>query len=751
MRKLIAVLFLFSSAIVYGQVVPQGINYQAVALDQQGQPIPGVDIVGRPIDDAEIGVRISILEASPTGNVLYQEEHEVLTDQYGMFNLTIGQGLQVSADPFNTINWQGDKFLQVELSIENNGAFTLSAVQQLMSVPYAFLADRALYVDDADADPTNEIQSLSVSGDSLSLSNGNTVQLPAIDDADADPTNEFQTITRNGSTINLSGNGGSVTVFDGDYTNLTNTPTIPSKTSDLVNDSGFITSEQDADSTNELQTLSISGDSLTIDAGNTVLLPTSNDLDKDPKNELQQLYVQNDSLFLTADTTGIGYALDPNNRTTEIIDFNKTNCFPIPRVDSLLRPSSGFGGQGVFVEKRNGNVLLSHGDMTIIIDSSGNRITEYSLGLRWGFTNTNNLAYIQNGIPLFNNGMVDASNFPFCALRTYNINGDTIGSNVILDSNYLLLLDSSGDYLAHVGIDSLIDIGVTNLKLQAVNTTSLYFSYNHSDNYFLGEFIPATGLITYPSHIQNSFPLFTVNNEYWVNTSVHSDSCLFISKEVNGTLSQVYNTDTALINYYYYFFNTSFYSTGYVKTYPTKSKSGLIRFNDPAFYSSIISNEPTLSYVDTAFQIIESPVMLAYGDSPSILRNTFLYSQDSTHHFVHQIPLGFSSGNFVNPSLRYQNKYFATSKDFDQRLQFSFNLKTMEFSHLITEPRSKTLDKLYSSNSGNGSQFIVFQDFGELVIGQYPSNSNCFSYVGSESSGYYYIMKKDDFESYFIH
>ena len=789
MRKLVAFLFLFCGLIVNGQVVPQGINYQAVALDQQGQPIPGVDIVGRPIDDAEIGVRISILEASPTGNVLYQEEHEVLTDQYGMFNLTIGQGLQVSADAFNTINWQGDKFLQVELSIENDGAFTLSAVQQLMSVPYAFLADRALNVDDADADPTNELQALSISNDTLYLSSGGYVVLPSdqindadadptnelqaismsndtlylgsggfvvlppdqINDADADPTNEFQTITRNGSTINLSGNGGSVTVFDGDYTNLTNTPTIPSKTSDLVNDSGFITSEQDADSTNELQSLSISGDSLTISAGNTVLLPTSNDLDKDPKNELQQLYVQNDSLFLTADTTGIGYALDPNNRTTEIIDFNKTNCFPIPRVDSLLQPSSGFGGQGVFVEKRNGNVLLSHGDMTIIIDSSGNRITEYSLGLRWGFTNTNNLAYIQNGIPLFNNGMVDASNFPFCALRTYNINGDTIGSNVILDSNYLLLLDSSGDYLAHVGIDSLINIGVTNLKLQAVNTTSLYFSYNHSDNYFLGEFIPATGLITYPSHIQNSFPLFTVNNEYWVNTSVHSDSCLVISKEVNGTLSQVYNTDTALIYYYYYFFNTSFYSTGYVTTYPTKSKSGLIRFNDPAFYSSIISNDPTLSYVDTAFQIIESPVMLAYGDSPSILRNTFLYSQNSTHHFVHQIPLEFSDGNLLNPSIRYQNKYFAASKDFNQRLQFSFNVKTMEFSHLISEPRSKTLDKLYSSNYGNGSQFIVFQDFGELVIGQYPSNSNCFSSNASESSSYYYVMKKDDFESYFIH
>ena len=91
--------------------------------------------------------------------------------------------------------------MQVELSIENDGEFVLSAVQQLMSVPYAFLAENAMIaqtvldVDDADADPSNELQSLSVSGDSLTLSNGNTVQLPTIDDADADPNNEIQVLS----------------------------------------------------------------------------------------------------------------------------------------------------------------------------------------------------------------------------------------------------------------------------------------------------------------------------------------------------------------------------------------------------------------------------------------------------------------------------------------------------------------------------------------------------------------------------
>ena len=81
----------------------------------------------------------------------------------------------------------------------------------------------------------------------------------------------FQTISKTGSTITLSDNGGSVTVFDGDYTNLTNTPSIPTLTSDLTNDSGFLTSEVDGDSSNELQTISKAGSTIALsDNGGSV-------------------------------------------------------------------------------------------------------------------------------------------------------------------------------------------------------------------------------------------------------------------------------------------------------------------------------------------------------------------------------------------------------------------------------------------------------------------------------------------------
>ena len=47
-------------------------------------------------------------------------------------------------------------------------------------------------------------------------------------------------------------------MFSGDYNDLINAPTIPTSTSDLVNNSGFVTTLNDDDATNELQNLSVS-------------------------------------------------------------------------------------------------------------------------------------------------------------------------------------------------------------------------------------------------------------------------------------------------------------------------------------------------------------------------------------------------------------------------------------------------------------------------------------------------------------
>jgi hypothetical protein len=63
-----------------------------------------------------------------------------------------------------------------------------------MSVPYALYAKTAENVtndavDDADADPTNEIQTLTVSqtGDTLTINGGNSVLVPGISDLNFPP------------------------------------------------------------------------------------------------------------------------------------------------------------------------------------------------------------------------------------------------------------------------------------------------------------------------------------------------------------------------------------------------------------------------------------------------------------------------------------------------------------------------------------------------------------------------------------
>jgi hypothetical protein len=55
-------------------------------------------------------------------------------------------------------------------------------------------------------DPTNELQILSLSNDTIYLTSGGFVVLPTdqVNDADDNPTNEIQTLSKSGSTISLT-------------------------------------------------------------------------------------------------------------------------------------------------------------------------------------------------------------------------------------------------------------------------------------------------------------------------------------------------------------------------------------------------------------------------------------------------------------------------------------------------------------------------------------------------------------------
>ena len=121
-----------------------GINYQAVAIDDTGKEIVGMDVEGKPLYEKEISVQFSI-EKGQDGNVLYQETHTTLTDKYGLFALVIGHGTQTGSGQYTdllSIPWiEADQWLRVEISIENDGNYKLVSLQQFMSVPYSFYTD----------------------------------------------------------------------------------------------------------------------------------------------------------------------------------------------------------------------------------------------------------------------------------------------------------------------------------------------------------------------------------------------------------------------------------------------------------------------------------------------------------------------------------------------------------------------------------------------------------------------------------
>lgn len=130
MKKIIIFSALFICFLTFAQV-PQGISYQAVALNSSGTPIVS----------SNVRVKLSILDATPTGTVLYSETQLKTTNANGLFNLNIGQGTVVSG-AFNAINWgTNSKFLKVEMDATGGTTYVLVGTTQLLSVPYALAAD----------------------------------------------------------------------------------------------------------------------------------------------------------------------------------------------------------------------------------------------------------------------------------------------------------------------------------------------------------------------------------------------------------------------------------------------------------------------------------------------------------------------------------------------------------------------------------------------------------------------------------
>ena len=108
---------------------PQKFSYQAVVRNA----------AGKLVQSSNVGVRISILQGSAEGTVVYSETHNAVTNVNGLVALEIGGGTPTGA--FSDINWaNGPYFLKSETDPQGGTNYNVSGVSQLLSVPYALNA-----------------------------------------------------------------------------------------------------------------------------------------------------------------------------------------------------------------------------------------------------------------------------------------------------------------------------------------------------------------------------------------------------------------------------------------------------------------------------------------------------------------------------------------------------------------------------------------------------------------------------------
>ncbi|MBC6995025.1 tail fiber domain-containing protein [Neolewinella lacunae] len=256
---------------------PSGFRFQAVARDASNNAMTSENIA----------VRVSLLRGGPAGTTSYSERHEVTTTDLGVFDLHIGNGVALSGNINTIDWGSDNYFLKIDIDPAGGTNYVNLGSSQLLSVPYALYAKASGGENPTDElqnltyNPTTQTlgitngnsvtlqlgsggtddQQISLSGTVLSIENGNSVDLSVlrdgVNDADADPNNEIQNLSIAGNQLSLSRGGGSVTLPQTTY----------SAGSGINISGGNVISAADNSATNEIQSLSLSGTNLSLSNG----------------------------------------------------------------------------------------------------------------------------------------------------------------------------------------------------------------------------------------------------------------------------------------------------------------------------------------------------------------------------------------------------------------------------------------------------------------------------------------------------
>ncbi len=115
---------------MYAQKIPEGMKYQAVARTATGEILANHTIT----------LRINLKAAPAKGSrIFYSEDHVVTTNQFGLFDIVVGEGKN-NMGVFAAIPWSSED-VWLAVSLKDKGAdFSAITESRLLAVPYAFHA-----------------------------------------------------------------------------------------------------------------------------------------------------------------------------------------------------------------------------------------------------------------------------------------------------------------------------------------------------------------------------------------------------------------------------------------------------------------------------------------------------------------------------------------------------------------------------------------------------------------------------------
>lgn len=138
MKNLTFFLALCWTFIASAQSPFSGFNYQAVIRNSSGIPAANQNLT----------LKIEIRQNSTTGTILFDEEHNAVSNNAGYVNLTVGQGTSLgngTYPSFSSIAWNNSLFFLNLLSFDQSSStYSLISSQPIFAVPFALTSQKTL-------------------------------------------------------------------------------------------------------------------------------------------------------------------------------------------------------------------------------------------------------------------------------------------------------------------------------------------------------------------------------------------------------------------------------------------------------------------------------------------------------------------------------------------------------------------------------------------------------------------------------